>query len=155
MTRVATTSVEIGQTKSGKLASLPLAKANRHGLVTGSTGSGKTTSLQHLAEEFSTAGVSVFTADIKGDLSGVAAAGDASSPLAQRATALGRQFNPERFAVQFWDQFGEHGLPIRTSVQAMARSSLPGCSIPTRPRRARSPPCSARRRTTRFQFDPG
>lgn len=116
--------IEIGQTRSGKMVSLPLAKANRHGLITGSTGSGKTTSLQRLAEEFSAAGVPVFAADIKGDLSGVAAAGDPASPLAARAAELGRQFVPQRFPVQFWDLFGEHGLPIRTTVQAMGAQLL-------------------------------
>jgi len=111
--------IDIGKTKSGAVVALPLAKANRHGLITGSTGSGKTVSLQRLAEEFSRAGVPVFAADVKGDLSGVAAFGDHGSPLATRAVAMTGQFTPDQFPVQLWDIFGTHGTRIRTSVQAI------------------------------------
>jgi DNA helicase HerA-like ATPase len=111
--------VEVGITKSGAVVSLPLSKANRHGLVTGSTGTGKSTTLQRLAEEFSRAGVPVFAADIKGDLSGIAARGDDASPLADKTRALGRTFTANRSPVAFWDLFGVHGLPIRTSLQEM------------------------------------
>lgn len=116
--------IEIGQTNSGKTVSLPLARANRHGLVTGSTGGGKTVTLQRLAEEFSRAGVPVFAADVKGDLSGIAAMGDASSPLATKTAAMGRQFAADRFPVALWDLFGVAGLPIRTSVQDMGTELL-------------------------------
>lgn len=116
--------IEIGQTKAGATISLPLARANRHGLITGSTGGGKTVTLQRLAEEFSTAGVPVFAADVKGDLSGVAAAGDAGSALTARCASLGRQFVAKAFPVQFWDLFGHDGLPIRTSVHAMGPELL-------------------------------
>lgn len=111
--------IDIGKTASGKVVSLPLAKANRHGLVTGSTGTGKTVTLQRLAEEFSRAGVPVFAADVKGDLSGVAALGNPESPLAARSVAMTGQFIPDRFPVQLWDIFGTHGTRIRTSVQAI------------------------------------
>jgi DNA helicase HerA-like ATPase len=112
-------SIDIGMSKAGHAISLPLAKANRHGLVTGSTGTGKTTTLQALAEGFSRAGVSVFAADVKGDLNGIAARGDDASPLAGRTRALGRQFAADRFPVACWDLFGTNGLLIKTSVQEM------------------------------------
>jgi DNA helicase HerA-like ATPase len=94
--------IDIGTTADGRTISLPIARANRHGLVVGSTGSGKTVTLQRLAEQFSRAGVPVFASDVKGDLSGIAT----NSP------------------VQFWDLFGTYGLPIRTSVQAMGPELL-------------------------------
>lgn len=111
--------IDIGKTKAGKTISLPLARANRHGLVTGSTGGGKTVTLQRLAEEFSRAGVPVFAADVKGDLSGISALGNPESALAARAVAMSGQFAPDRFPVQFWDIFGVHGVRIRTSVQSI------------------------------------
>src|SRR5208337_4474669 len=98
---------------------LALALANRHGLVTGATGTGKTVSLQVLAEGFSRAGVSVFAADIKGDLSGVAARGEAKPELVKRAKEMGFAYDPDKFPVVFWDLFGEQGHPIRTTVFEM------------------------------------
>ena len=118
------TTIEIGMTSTGKAVSLPLAKTNRHGLISGSTGTGKTVSLQRMMEEFSRAGVPTFAADIKGDLSGIAARGDDASPLAERARSLGRQFAADRFPVAFWDLFGNSGLPIHTSVQEMGSQLL-------------------------------
>ncbi len=111
--------IEIGKTQKGSIVSLPLARANRHGLVTGSTGGGKTVTLQRLAEEFSRAGVPVFAADVKGDLSGIGAAGNPESSLAAKSEALTGQFNAERFPVQFWDVFGHAGMRIRTSIQSV------------------------------------
>jgi DNA helicase HerA-like ATPase len=91
--------------------------ANRHGLVTGATGTGKTVTLQVLADHFSQIGVPVFVADVKGDLSGVAAAGAMSPKLAERLKATGI---PEpAFAADpavFWDVFGKRGFPIRATV---------------------------------------
>jgi DNA helicase HerA-like ATPase len=98
---------------------LALALANRHGLVTGATGTGKTVSLQVLAEGFSRAGVPVFAADIKGDLSGIAERGDAKADFIKRANDLGFDYAPEEFPVVFWDLFGEHGHPIRATVFEM------------------------------------
>ena len=80
---------------------LGLALGNRHGLVTGATGTGKTVSLQVLAEGFSRAGVPVFAADIKGDLSGVAARGEAKPDFVKRAKDLGFDYTPEEFPVVF------------------------------------------------------
>jgi len=98
---------------------LALALANRHGLVTGATGTGKTVSLQVLAEGFSRAGVPVFAADIKGDLSGIAARGEARPEFVKRAKDLGFDYGPEEFPVVFWDLFGEQGHPIRATVFEM------------------------------------
>ncbi|HEY2242634.1 MAG TPA: helicase HerA-like domain-containing protein [Xanthobacteraceae bacterium] len=98
---------------------LSLAVANRHGLATGATGTGKTVSLQVLAEGFSRAGVPVFAADIKGDLSGIAVRGEAKPELVKRAKDMGFDYEPEEFPVVFWDLFGEQGHPIRATVFEM------------------------------------
>jgi len=105
--------------KSTKPEYLALKLANRHGLVTGATGTGKTVTLQVMAEGFANAGVPVFAADIKGDLSGVAAAGDAKPPFVKRAQEIGVDYTPDRFPVVFWDLFGEQGHPIRATVSEM------------------------------------
>ena len=99
---------------------LLLKYGNRHGLVTGATGTGKTVTLQILAEGFSNAGVPVFAADIKGDLSGIAMMGDAKDFLTARAQAV--KLDPyefQQFPVIFWDLFGEQGHPIRATVSEM------------------------------------
>jgi DNA helicase HerA-like ATPase len=99
---------------------LLLKYGNRHGLVTGATGTGKTVSLQVMAEGFSNAGVPVFCADIKGDLSGIAMMGEAKDFLVKRAEAV--KLNPyefQEFPVIFWDLFGEQGHPIRATVSEM------------------------------------
>jgi uncharacterized protein len=95
---------------------LTLKLANRHGLITGATGTGKTVTLQVLAEGFSRAGVPVFAADIKGDLSGIAAPGDGREALVKRAKDLGFDYQPDEFPVVLWDLFGEQGHPIRSTV---------------------------------------
>ena len=105
--------------KSFKPELLTLALANRHGLVTGATGTGKTVTLQVLAEGFSRAGVSVFAADIKGDLSGIAAAGEAKEALVARAKGMGFDYEPDDFPVVFWDLFGEQGHSIRATISEM------------------------------------
>lgn len=95
---------------------------NRHGLITGATGTGKTVSLQTLAETFSQMGVPVFAADIKGDLSGVAKAGGSKESVNKRVTDLHlaeRGFTYQTFPVQFWDVFGEQGHPVRCTVSQM------------------------------------
>jgi DNA helicase HerA-like ATPase len=98
---------------------LTLALANRHGLATGATGTGKTVTLQVLAEGFARAGVSVFAADIKGDLSGIAARGEAKPDFVKRAKDMGFDYEPDQFPVVFWDLFGEQGHPIRATVFEM------------------------------------
>jgi DNA helicase HerA-like ATPase len=94
--------------------------ANRHGLITGATGTGKTVTLQSLAERFSYIGTPVFMADVKGDLSGMAAAGTVSPKLQQRLDQLGiTDFTPYASPVCFWDVFGQSGHPIRATVSDM------------------------------------
>src|SRR3954454_2189836 len=102
-----------------KPEALSLALANRHGLITGATGTGKTVTLQVLAEGFSRAGVPVFAADIKGDLSGIAAVGEAKDAFVKRSRELGFDYQPDEFPVIFWDMFGEEGHPIRATVSEM------------------------------------
>jgi DNA helicase HerA-like ATPase len=98
---------------------LTLRLANRHGLATGATGTGKTVTLQVLAEGFSKAGVPVFAADIKSDLSGIAAPGEAKDFLLKRAKEVGIKYEPDEFPTIFWDLFGEQGHPIRATVSEM------------------------------------
>ncbi len=100
---------------------LELRLANRHGLITGATGTGKTVTLQVLAEGFSAAGVPVFAADIKGDLSGIAAVGEPKDFLVKRAgeVGLGDAYKNRAYPTIFWDVFGEQGHPIRATVQDM------------------------------------
>jgi DNA helicase HerA-like ATPase len=105
--------------KSDKAELLTLKLANRHGLVTGATGTGKTVTLQVLAEGFSRAGVPVFAADIKGDLSGIGAPGESQPPFVKRAAEIGVPYEPDQFPVTFWDVFGEQGHPIRATVSEM------------------------------------
>ena len=94
--------------------------ANRHGLITGATGTGKTVTLQKLAESFAGIGVPVFMADIKGDLSGVGVAGTPSDKLLQRLAALGiTAFTPRANTTVFWDVFGEQGHPVRATISDM------------------------------------
>ena len=105
--------------KSTKPETLDLRLANRHGLITGATGTGKTVSLQVLAEGFSNAGVPVFASDIKGDLSGIAAPGTGKEAFVKRAKDIGVDYVPDRFPVVFWDLFGEQGHRVRATISEM------------------------------------
>jgi len=99
---------------------LALKFANRHGLVTGATGTGKTVSLQIMAEGFSRAGVPVFCADVKGDLSGISMIGTPSDGLTKRAQKIGfDDYTNAAFPTIFWDLFGKQGHPVRTTVSEM------------------------------------
>jgi hypothetical protein len=114
--------IESGKILIGKSAEpefLDLALANRHGLIAGATGTGKTVTLQVLAEGFSNAGVPVFASDIKGDLSGVAAPGQGKEPFVRRAREIGVAYEPGSFPVVFWDLFGEKGHRVRATVSEM------------------------------------
>src|SRR6186713_676049 len=94
--------------------------ANRHGLITGATGTGKTVTLQVLAEQFSRIGVPVFMADVKGDLAGMAAAGTLSPKMAERLKALGIDAPAWRACpVEFWDTYGSSGHPVRATISDM------------------------------------
>jgi len=105
--------------KGDEAAWLTLALANRHGLVTGATGTGKTVTLQVMAEGFARAGVPVFAADIKGDLSGISEVGEAKDFIVKRAGDMGLTFQPDQFSSVFWDVFGEQGHPVRATVTEM------------------------------------
>ena len=99
---------------------LDLKFGNRHGLVTGATGTGKTVTLQVLAEGFSRDGVPVFCSDIKGDLSGIAAKGEPKDFLTKRAEQIGfDDYEFDQFPVIFWDLFGEKGHRVRTTIAEM------------------------------------
>jgi DNA helicase HerA-like ATPase len=105
--------------KGEQMAWLTLALANRHGLVTGATGTGKTVTLQVMAEGFARAGVPVFASDIKGDLSGISEVGEAKDFIVKRAAEMALKFQPDQFSTVFWDVFGEQGHPVRATVTEM------------------------------------
>ena len=109
----------IAKTKDLDILLLP-ALANRHGLITGATGTGKTVTLQRMAESFASIGVPVFMADVKGDLSGIGAAGGSSDKLMKRLEAIGiTEFTPQANTAVFWNVFGETGHPVRATVSDM------------------------------------
>ncbi|HEX4910531.1 MAG TPA: helicase HerA-like domain-containing protein [Permianibacter sp.] len=93
------------------------ALTNRHGLITGATGTGKTVTLQVITEQLAAAGVPVFLADVKGDLSGLGAVGSRSEKFDKRLAMLGvSDWQPAAFSLQFWDVFGEQGHPLRATI---------------------------------------
>ena len=117
--KMADTDQQIFIGKGEQPAWLTLGLANRHGLVTGATGTGKTVSLQVMAEGFARAGVPVFAADIKGDLSGISEVGEAKDFIVKRASEMELSFQPDQFSTVFWDVFGEQGHPVRATVSEM------------------------------------
>lgn len=114
--------------KSGeKQVSILPEMANRHGLIAGATGTGKTVTLKVLAESFSDAGVPVFLADVKGDLAGMCKPGTDSADMQERIADFGLEsagFQYHAYPACFWDIFGEHGLPLRTTVSEMGPTLL-------------------------------
>src|SRR3569832_2672897 len=99
---------------------LLLKYGNRHGLITGATGTGKTVTLQGIAEGFSRAGVPVFLADVKGDLGGMGATGEQKDFLVARARQIGYDdWANDKFPVIFWDLFGKQGHPVRATISEM------------------------------------
>jgi uncharacterized protein len=109
----------VAKAGDAEISLLP-ALANRHGLIPGATGTGKTVTLQRLAEQFASIGVPVFMADVKGDLSGLGAAGVKSDKLAKRLDALKvTDWAPVTNPVVFWDVFGENGHPVRATISDM------------------------------------
>lgn len=113
-----TQGLDIGFSADGH-QTLLLNRANRHGIVAGATGTGKTVTLQVLAQAFSDAGVPVFAADVKGDLSGISLPGAPSEKLLARAQEMGIELTPAAAPVVFWDLFGQKGHPIRTTISDM------------------------------------
>ena len=119
-----TADIFLGKAGDGSRQALDLGKANRHGLIAGATGTGKTVTLQGLAEGFSAQGVPVFLADVKGDLSGIAMPGSPAFPHAEKLEARARELGMDDYAyadnpVVFWDLYGEQGHPIRATVSEM------------------------------------
>ncbi len=114
----------IGLASNGERQVLKLGRANRHGLVAGATGTGKTVTLQTMAEQFSAAGVPVFLADVKGDLSGICMAGSHEFKHADVLEARAKEIGITDYAYRdnpavFWDLYGEQGHPIRTTISEM------------------------------------
>lgn len=110
----------IAQTADQQKVSIQSQLANRHGLIAGATGTGKTVTLQTLAEKFSQNGIPVFVADVKGDLSGLSQMGQISKKLQERLDVLGIENHiPSASPVMFWDVFGEKGHPIRSTISEM------------------------------------
>ncbi|MBO7081320.1 MAG: DUF853 family protein [Neisseriaceae bacterium] len=120
-----TQSFEIARTANGEPQYILSKMLNRHGLIAGATGTGKTVSLRKLAEYCSGAGIPAFLVDVKGDLSGLSKSGEKSGKIAERMT----QFNLpddylQSFPVRFWDAFGEKGIPLRMTVSQMGATLL-------------------------------
>ncbi len=114
--------VWVANTESGENVFLLPKMANRHGLIAGATGTGKTITLKVLAESFSDMGVPVFLADVKGDLSGMVAEGKDSEDMQKRIARFGLDeagFEYQKYPATFWDVFGEKGIPLRTTVSEM------------------------------------
>jgi uncharacterized protein len=120
MLRLMAAPLVIAHTTDGESLALLPALANRHGLITGATGTGKTVTMQVIAESFSKIGVPTFMADVKGDVSGIAVPGTLSPKLKERLSALGLE-TPlwEGCPVTFWDVLGERGHPVRTTISDM------------------------------------
>ncbi len=115
-----TDSLVLGAESSGQANTHLLRLANRHGLIAGATGTGKTVTLQRLAEQFSDAGVAVFAADIKGDLSGLGAAGQPQGKIAERIASMPwLAHHPQAYPVTLWDVYGQSGHPLRTTLSEM------------------------------------
>src|SRR3954452_2448910 len=109
--------VHDGAVRPDAAVRIPLVTLNRHGLVAGATGTGKTTTLQVMAEQLSAAGVPVFVADVKGDVSGLAAPADAGGPAEKRMKDIGMPFEPEGFPVEFLSLGGiGPGVPVRATL---------------------------------------
>jgi DNA helicase HerA-like ATPase len=118
------TSIFIGSNTNGQRQQLELKRANRHGLIAGATGTGKTVTIQGIIDGLSAAGVPCFVADVKGDLSGLAMAGSPTSKMHETFAARAKEIGYDDWAyadnpVQFWDLYGEQGHPIRTTISEM------------------------------------
>jgi DNA helicase HerA-like ATPase len=107
-----------GSVRAEHSVRIPLGMMNRHGLIAGSTGTGKTRTLQLLAEGCSRNGVPVFLADVKGDLAGLVRAGTANEKLTARAASVGKTYTPEAFPVEFFSLTGKNGTQLRATVSS-------------------------------------
>ena len=118
------TEIFLGLGENGERQVLRMDKANRHGLIAGATGTGKTVTLQTIAEQFSAAGVPVFVADVKGDLAGIAMSGSPDFKHADKLETRAREIGLDDYSYRdnsaiFWDLYGEQGHPIRTTISEM------------------------------------
>ena len=114
--------IYLGQTADGREIGLLPAMANRHGLIAGATGTGKTVTLKVLAESFSDLGVPVFLADVKGDLAGMVDPGQVSDDMEQRIRRFGLAgtgFAFHAYPAVFWDVYGKRGMQLRTTISEM------------------------------------
>jgi DNA helicase HerA-like ATPase len=116
--------IYLGLGSNGEKQVLRLERTNRHGLIAGATGTGKTVTLQTIAEQFSAAGVPVFMADVKGDLSGISMAGSPTFKNADKLEARAKEIGLENYSYSdnpavFWDIYGEQGHPVRTTISEM------------------------------------
>ena len=112
--------IYLGLGSDGSRQALALSRSNRHGLIAGATGTGKTVTLQHLAEAFSDAGVAVFAADVKGDLCGLGAVGNPQGKVAERIAGMPwLAHQPQAYPVTLWDVHGQSGHPLRTTLSEM------------------------------------
>ncbi|MGF6590800.1 helicase HerA-like domain-containing protein [Pseudomonas sp. 2835] len=110
----------LGADLAGQPVAQAMRLANRHGLVAGATGTGKTVTLQHMAEAFSDAGVAVFAADVKGDLCGLGAVGNPQGKVAERIAGMPwLNHRPQAYPVSLWDIHGQSGHPLRTTLSEM------------------------------------
>ena len=109
-------SFAVAKTSAGVELTLLPGLANRHGLITGATGTGKTVTLQRIAEQFSRIAVPVFMADVKGDLAGSRRRGGGNARIEERARQLGVELRKEACPVVFWDVFGGSGHPVRATI---------------------------------------
>jgi len=107
-----------GECQAEPIVTIPISMMNRHGLIAGATGTGKTRTLQLIAEQLSTAGVPVFVSDIKGDVSGIAAPGEANDRINTRAAETGYKWQPSGFPVEFLSLTGSKGAQLRASVSS-------------------------------------
>jgi len=114
------TAVFVGGTASGTASYLNPRMANRHGLISGATGTGKTVTLQRLTEQFARQGIPVFLADVKGDLSGLSQTGGGNPKIQDRINTLGlKEFQFRPYPAVFWDVYGKQGHPLRATVSDM------------------------------------
>ena len=115
----------IGKSDKGQELVILPQMANRHGLITGASGSGKTITLKVMAESFSDAGVPVFLADVKGDIAGTAVKGEINEAIQKRLDKLAiKDFEAKSFPVRFWDLFGTEGHPLRATVESVGPEVL-------------------------------
>lgn len=115
----------IGKTEKGKELGILPQMANRHGIITGASGSGKTITLKVMAESFSDNGVPVFLADVKGDIAGAAVKGEVTEAIQKRLDKLTiKDFEAKSFPVRFWDLYGKNGHPIRATVESVGPEIL-------------------------------